>query len=423
MTRKAFFLRSHGLRHYVLAAAVIGLLAIMSAGAHAQGPGPIVYPGYVPPLELRDYPGNIRSGPVHIYPGLALSEEYTDNAFLTPNNEKDDFLSIFSPSLALQLPMQRHEFQLEYRIDVIRRGHYERYDAEDHYAQALANMRFGRGLTLRVGDTFLRSATPPDFPGDTRDEFNFNASTVQATYEFGTRYKLQADYTYSVKDYDRSAAEIDNFREHAGSTTLYYRILPKTWALVEYYFSAIDNDDKGGPTTDNDNHRVWAGLSWEPTAKIRGTAKGGYLKREYDRGIDDRDSFGMQAAVEYSLTDRTTLDLSGSRELIQTEFTREEQFFGVDYYRTGGAVALRQKMASKIYGVAEGSYFNDHYNSRGVIGKKREDDRVSVGVGLEYHLRESVAVIFKYRYIDNDSNVSSEDYTENQAFVSLSLAF
>ncbi len=421
MTRKAFFLRSHGLSHCVLAAAVVGLLATVSARAHAQGP--IVYPGYVPPLELREYPGNIRCGPVRIYSGLALSEEYTDNAFLTANNEKEDFLSIFSPSLALQLPMRRHELQLEYRIDVIRRGTYERYDTEDHYAQALANLRFGRGLTLKLGDTFLRTATPPDFLGDTLDEFNFNASTVQATYEFGTRYRLQADYTYSVKDYDRSAAEIDNFREHAASTTLYYRFLPKTWALVEYYFSRVDNNDKGGPSTDNDNHRVWAGLSWEPTAKIRGTAKGGYIERDYDRGISSRDSFGMQAAVQYSLTNRTTFDLSASREIIQTEFTREEQFYGVDYYRTGGTLVLRQKMASKIYGVAEGSFFTDDYNSKGVIGKKREDDRVSVGLGLEYHLRNSMALIFKYLYIDNDSNVASEDYTENQAFVSLSLAF
>ncbi|MBI5115660.1 outer membrane beta-barrel protein [Candidatus Poribacteria bacterium] len=401
--------------------AIMGILVLMSGNARAQGP--IVYPGYVPPMEIREYPGNIHLGPVRIFPGMAFSEKYTDNFFLTPSDEKDNFLSILSPSLALQLPIQRNTLQAEYRADVIRLGQFERYNTDEHYAQALANLRFGRGLTLKVGDTFRRSSTPPDFPGDTREEFNFNTTAVEAAYAFGTRYTAKAAYAHSVKDFDSSRAEIDNYSEDAASGTLYYRFLPKTWALVEYYFSHVDNTDEGNFSTDNDNHRLWLGLTWEPTAKLRGTAKGGYIRRDYDDISNDHNSFGMQANLQYSLTSRTTLDFSASRELIQTEATRGEQPFGVDYFRTGGAALLRHKLTGKIYGVVEAAFFNDDYTDPDVTGREREDDRLSFGLGIDYYFKQWLGLTMRYRIINNDSNKSSEDYTENQVFLSLSMLF
>ncbi|MBI4832587.1 MAG: outer membrane beta-barrel protein [Candidatus Lindowbacteria bacterium] len=400
---------------------IITILTLATGSARAQGP--IVYPGYVPPLEVREYPGNIHMGPLRIYPGMALSGKYTDNFFLTSEDEKENFLRILSPSLALQLPAQRHTLQMEYRADVITLGQFERYNTDEHYAQALANMRFGRGLTLNVGDTFRRSSTPPDFDGDTREEFNFNSTAVEAAYQFGRRYTAKLSYAHSVKDFDSSRAEIDNYQEDAASGTLYYRFLPKTWALVEYYFSSVDNTDQGAVSTDNDNHRLWVGLSWEPTAKLRGTAKGGYIKRDYDDISEDHDSFGMQANLQYSVTSRTMLDLSASREIIQTEATRGEQPFGVDYFRTGGTALLRHKLTGKIDGVVEGAFFNDDYSDDDATGTEREDDRVSFGLGVDYHIKEWLAVTTRYRYLDNDSNISSEDYTENQVFISLSMVF
>src|SRR5690349_2018420 len=51
-----------------------------------------------------------KTGPLTIRPQLALAEQYNDNLFYQPRNQVEDFISIISPGLKLQLGRPEHNF-------------------------------------------------------------------------------------------------------------------------------------------------------------------------------------------------------------------------------------------------------------------------------------------------------------------------
>jgi uncharacterized protein (PEP-CTERM system associated) len=179
---------------------------------------------------------------------------------------------------------------------------------------------------------------------------------------------------------------------------------------------------------DSDSQRYWLGLLWEPTAKIVGTIKGGYYKRDYD-GKGDWSGFAMEGDLKYKLSSHDTLTLKGFRTPLETSVTETHApgfapgRYGTYYLSTGGTLAYSHRFTYKISGVADISYFNDDYRQKGSSGKKREDDRFAAGIGAHYQIQEWLAFKVGYRYSNNDSNADNESYRENLLSAILSLAF
>lgn len=373
-------------------------------------------------LNVKELPGNIHIGPVRIHPQFSVEEIYTDNYFLEPSsNEKDNWITVLSPGITLQVPFKRHMLQLDYRADIFKHCDYSRYDTEDHNASGLFTFNFPWGLEIAIGDQFIKSATPPDFEGDTQDDYYYNEGMAEAAYTFADRYKVKLSYRNVFKDFWDWADEVDNYVKNEVSTGIYYRFLPKTSVLVEYTYYRMDNEDRGTPSTDNDNHHVWVGLEWEPGAKIKGGIKGGYILRRYDEFGKDEDSFGMRGDLTYFIGSFTTLNMVVTREIIQTSVTAEEGPYGTHYIRTGGTLSLSHQFPYRITATLGGFYYNDDYRERGVYTEHRDDDRYGGTVSLDYRFREWLGFKVTYRYIENESNFHREDYRANQGFFQVYL--
>lgn len=379
----------------------------------------------------RELQGGVELGPLKVRPSLSVKEKHTDNVFLESEHEKDDWITIVTPGILLELPFWDHQFQLDYRADLIRYADYDEYDTEDQLASALLEFEFPVGLEVKCADKFISSSTPPDWEGDVRNDYYYNVASLEASYGISEIYKVQLKYANKFMDYESMPygpghkmqydPELDNFTENDYSAIFFYQFSPLTSLLLEYGFSHINNDDKEFPSTDSDSQRFWVGVKWEATALVSGTIKGGYYERDYDVP-DDWSGFAILGDLTYRMTPFTTFTLGLSREPKETSVTAEEGAYGTYYISTGGRLSVTHLFPNRLSASAHVSYRNDDYQEEGYVGIKREDDRIGAGCGIDYAIEDWLGCGLSFGFRDNDSNFEFEDYRENRVTAHITLA-
>ena len=383
----------------------------------------------VPLLSFAIKPaGNIHIGQLDIHPSLSVKEEYNDNIYDLPNHETGSAITTYSPGIAFQLPFQRHLLNMDCRADFIEPSRHQNYQTENYFANIMLDLDFNR-LNIQIGDNWARDSVAPDSENDIRNDYYQNRFFLDTSYKLADRYKIEGFYRNENRDFNsfhkswQVDPELDNYTQNEVGFDLFYRFLPLTSVLVEYGYTNINNKDMGLPSTDSDTQRLWLGLTWEATSKITGEIKGGYTYRNYEAGIDDFDGFGMKGDIKYQLTSYTTIGLNGFRRPTDTSVTEEEGVYGPYYVSTGGIFSLNHKLTHKISANAHVSYTNDDYQEKGTAGKKRDDDCIGLGVGVNYQVQDWLGCGISYSYVDNDSNFEQEDYRTNIIAGKISLAF
>ncbi len=388
------------------------------------------------PTEVlsQELEGGIELGSLKVYPSLSIKEEHTDNIFLESENKKDDWITTITPGILAELPFWDHLLQLDYRADLIYYACHDENDTDDQLASVLLNFDFPVGLEVKCANEFISSSTPPDWEDDVRNDFYYNTASLEASYGISRIYKIQLKYTNESRDYEsmpygpgpeykmKYDPELDNFTSNDVSAAFFYQFSPLTSLLLEYGFTHINNTDKGLPSTDSDSRRFWVGLEWEATALVSGTIKGGYYKRDYDVP-DDWSGFTILGDLTYRMTPFTTFMLGLLREAKETSVTAEEGAYGAYYISTGGRLSVSYLFPNQLLASAHISYTNDDYREKGYVGKKREDDRIGLGCGIDYAIEDWLGCGLSFGFMENDSNHEFEDYQENRvtAHITLSL--
>lgn len=372
--------------------------------------------------------GNIHIGQLDIYPSLSVKEEYNDNIYDEASHETGSAITTYSPGIAFLLPLQKHLLNMDCRAEFIEPSRHQNYEADNYFANIMLDLDFNR-LNVQIGDNFARDSVAPDSKNDIRNDYYQNRFFLDASYKLADRYKIKGFYRNELRDFNRfhkslqSDPELDDYTGNEVGFNLFYRFLPLTSVLVEYAYTNINNDDMGLSTTDSDTQRLWLGLTWEATSKITGTIKGGYTYRDYDGDTDDFDGFGMKGDIKYQLTSYTTIGLNGFRRPVDTSVTQEDAVYGTYYVSTGGTLSVDHRLTHKITANAHVSYINDDYQEKGDAGKRRDDDRYGIGVGVNYQIQDWLGCNVSYNYVDNDSNFDNEDYRNNIVAGKISLAF
>jgi hypothetical protein len=387
----------------------------------------LLAPFFALAIEPADIPGNIHVGQLEIHPSLSVKEEYNDNIYQVASHEAGSAITTISPGIAFQLPLQKHLLNMDCRAEFIEPSRHQNYEADNYFANIMLDLDFNR-LNIQVGDNWKRDSVAPDHEEDIRNDYYQNRFFLDASYKLADRYKIKGFYRNEDRDFnkfhkDGLDPELDNYTQNEVGFNLFYRFLPLTSALVEYGYANKNNNDMGLPSTDSDTQRWWLGLTWEATSKITGTIKGGYTYRDYDGDIDNFNGFGMKGDLKYKLTSYTTIGLNGFRKPVDTSVTEEEGVYGPYYVSTGGTLSANHKLTHKITANAHVSYRNDDYQEKGTAGKRRDDDRYGIGVGVNYQIQDWLGCEASYSYVDNDSNVDVEEYQTNIIAGKISLAF
>ncbi|MFC1895938.1 outer membrane beta-barrel protein, partial [Thermodesulfobacteriota bacterium] len=358
-------------------------------------------------------------GPLRVKPGITIDQRFTDNLFQENAGEKSDAVTTVTPAIAVQLPYGRNFYQLTYHADVIKAWEYDAYDATHHFANA--SLTFNTNMfQVTAADGFSRSSTPPDSPRDIRNDYYQNTASIDAAVRLADRYRLRAFVNNEFQDYDADDRlpgdpdpELDNLTKNEVGLNVFYRFLPLTSVLFEYGLVHTSNTDKNLVSTDSDEHRAMIGLTWEPFSKIQGTVKAGYVKREYDVASRQWEGLGVAGIMTYDYSSSTQYRLTASRKANDTAVTQQQAPYGTYYVTTGADVSLRHGFNYKISALLEAGYSNDDYKEPGLAGLRRKDDRMRAAAGFRYDIQDWLRCTVRYSFVNNDSNVGSEDYTEN----------
>ena len=169
------------------------------------------------------------------------------------------------------------------------------------------------------------------------------------------------------------------------------------------------------------SNEYWAkaGLTWDITAKSKGTIKGGYEWKIFDN--PESKSFRspiFEVDIDHNFTAKTAIKLSGLRQAFETDE------IGASYYTdTTGSIRLSYKPVTKIEIAPRSSYSYEKYSQPITIdgiSATRIDDEWNAGIDLTYTMNKWISVGLGYTHSNRASNFGGiYDYTDNLAMVKL----
>lgn len=392
-----------------------------------------------PVLAQRQDPAGekIKVGPVEIHPSLGLMETYSDNIYLSYDDkaEESDYITTLSPGIQFLLPLKRHSFQVSYKADINRYSNNNETDYTNHLFEGVLSLDFPGGLIFTLSDyysiaTIIRKWKEQAGVSGSEDpyrELDYKANNLNAKvrYNFADRLAVAVWYNNYDFDYDEIYDDLGSYNRNLGGGSIFYRFTAKTEALIEYNYSRVDYDIYNAD--DNKNNMVYIGLSFDPTAKLNGYLKLGWVGKKYDKAVSGRDDsldeFSSLIDLGYNVSDYNQLRLKVYRAIEEdldtnVPFTKNDVNMNFRH-----VLAWNEKInlnANVGYGTLD---FEKSTTDTDGTNKIRDDKKWYGGVGVGYAIQKWLKFDLNYAYSDNDSNFKRYDYSENRVFLSALVYF
>jgi hypothetical protein len=210
---------------------------------------------------------------------------------------------------------------------------------------------------------------------------------------------------YTDVEYDLTGQQYRDRSTWRGMGELGFEFSPGYSAFGRVIINDRDYDNAQAlGSQDSDGYTFAAGISSELGNLISGDAWLGYMDQDYDdSSFQDVDGFSFGANLSWEPTTLTTVRVSAYR-LIQDSATL--RIGGI--MTTGGGVGVDHELSRDLDLTADLDISNGDYE-----GSTRDDDTVSVSIGLDYQMTRKLDCSIKYAYDDRDSNIAGQDYTDN----------
>jgi hypothetical protein len=385
--------------------------------------------GWAPPASAV---GNLKLGPVELHPYFQVAESYDSNVCRTetmvcqnpndpndPSKSKDahDWLTLFTPGLQAALPIRNSRFEAEYRGDWGRYNNLKTWNYSDNLTRGNLALNFASGLSLRIKEELTNGHDAPGYAQSTQlDLYHRNTAGAGVDMEVGPKLRLAVDYTNLILNYADDAR--NGFRDRIDNTvggTIYYKFFPKTSALLEYDYTAAsfyegDPGLPGSPKHNNKAQRGYLGLTWELTAKSKGTVKVGYAAKDYqESGLTNFQGGIVSIGLSHDLTQRTSLKFDAIRD-VQESYIATQPY----YLTAGGRLELNHNIHPKVSFKLNAGFSRDQYP--GAIPpetRKRVDNSWDLGGKFEYRIQQWLNFGLGYDFSQRRSNFSDLGYVDN----------
>lgn len=407
---------------------------------------------YVPqPLGITDWSNEVLTSKAgYVHPFLTITEYYTDNLFNTDSNKESEFYTVFSPGVWFALPASRQPFlrlntlntapggldvsrlNMEYerrlqayalyRADIREYGEHSEENRVDHRGEALLRYNFRGGLSLQIDDIYEKNQDPYSTGAAQErelDQFQSNLAHLQIDYAIGPRLQIRGDYSYYLLDYSDVRNAFRERDDNAFALSLFYRLLPKTSAILLYEHIDIDYD--WDILIDSKESHYYAGFEWDMTAKSRGRFMLGYGEKDFSAGNDSNEGELLgEIQLDHRFSRKTAAFLQATRK------TNESDIEGVAYIVTHRVqLGLRHRMTARLRGSCDFFYLRDSYQGTITIDNlqgDRVDDYYGAGLAVAYAPLRWLNLTLGYRYRDRSSNFTQYDYQSNTVYLTLAAA-
>jgi hypothetical protein len=367
-------------------------------------------------------------GPVRVAPYLEYDAIYRSNIYQTSFNKQSDFVNGINPGVRFELPVAgQHKISVGYLGNYFI---YARHDQDSHYdhnlnADAVINLR--GGLSLQLGNTF-RAATEERTGTNARQrDYNRENPYFLTTYAFADRWKLQGSYQFDDLKFAQQIDQTNEYQQHTGGMTLYYKFWPKTAALVQYIVTAREYpfNSRGNNTSQS----PLVGLTWDPTAKLSGTAKVGYTFKNYDENFSGRNNSPSSPAASvqtvYRYSKYTYFSLMAQNSIQEdVDLSADNAYRNSAFYLAWNhELHFFQAATYLAFSYVNNSYINSSADPVTGELKRREDNIVSIGGGISRPFTRWLRLRLDYQYANKGSNFSGFSYNEHKVLLGAQSSF
>jgi hypothetical protein len=410
-----------------------------------------------PALAFADWEDVLRK----FRPHLEVQEQYTDNLFLRNENTVDDYLTTVSPGLTFSSTENKevkYGLDLDYSPGFVFYAHNSQLNYVSHQGNLNTWYTFGRNVTLRVWDHFIRSQDPREEyvtiqpqPGEyylgvqrQRSTYTRNIVEPSLTYQFGREDRFELNFQDNAYYNDSPTIEdsrLDSvnprlnywFNIHNGMTLEYrflngnyesspdfigqrararytYRFDPHTSIFGEY---TLDTFNYEYPGVNYYVQNPSIGITHAFSATLSGRAQAGYFWHQPQTG-----SSTTGPSLDIGLTQRTrrtTYDLS-ARGGYTYDLSSAENLGFTKYYQ--GIGNITHQLASRVSVGLLGSIGRYEY-----IQRDQTDWIWRVQGTLSYQLLRWLTASLSIYHQQDNSSVSSSSYKENSAMIRIRATY
>jgi hypothetical protein len=366
-------------------------------------------------------------GILRVFPYLDYTGVYRTNIFQTTTNKKADLVNTGNPGLRLELPLaQRHKISVAYLGNYYWYSYFQHSNHYDHTFNVDGSFVFPAGLSLRLGQSAKWATEDRSAVVARAREYTRIDPYFQASYKFADRWKFDFNYQLDMLGFLKTQDQVSNTQDHAWGATLYYKLFPKTAALLQYILAYRKHPYN--QTSDNISHTPLLGLTWDPTAKLSGTIKFGYTYQNYfNPPVGNRSvarSFTMTVQTLYRYSRYTNLSLVLQRANLEDPDTANS-----GYTNTGAYLSLNHQwtylniMSTIFINYYNNSYLNDTQDSVTGQFRKREDNVINTGVGLMRPITKWLKARLDYNYFNKGCNMSNINFNEHRVMFGIQSSF
>lgn len=401
-------------------------------------------------------------------PGFQVSQEFTDNIYLTDNDKESEWITVISPQFSYEIQGKTSDLSLFYAPGFSFYSDHNEYNSIRHNLSLNGNKQLTKHLSFNLSERFSRTEEPYtrgelpltreeeeslqeriDYTLRQNREPHYN-NDVQARldYQFGEKDSVSLSYRYSIlrddnpdaEDSDRHSPslnlsywltphlglqtgvsytrgefsdETDTFDEYEGDIRLIRNFSKFLDGFIEYSHTYLDY--KG----DDNDYQVYdpsIGINYRFARDAFLTLGIGYYIQDEE---DNENETGFNVDLDIGKSwrfKRGAFRLTGGSGYDQTYFGAENLGF-TQYYEARGTLtyALARHLSSNIS-------LNYRYSKYTDEDPDRKDHVGTLNAGLTYQWLQWLNISLSDTYRVVDSNYDEEEYKENRVILTVTIA-
>ena len=409
-----------GPKHLLLTTALAGILVPM---ASAQD-NPFLRGRHTAVTERGqpEYdPEPVRAGAFLVDANVLAAAELNDNVFAQNTNKVDDTIIRIRPEVIARSNWSVHAVSAGARID---HREYTSEDSEtstdyDLFLNGRADVTRNFNLTGNVstGQSTESRYEPGSQYSPEPAKNKYATADVGASYR-SDRVLLQGQVGTRQNDYQSFYPQRDVTEKYVGGRVS-YAISPDIAVFADMRKTDLDYDANVPVNRDGTQTSLRAGVNFELLAPFRGEISVGQVKDKRDApGVEDVDSFSLDAAVLWFPTQLTTLTFRGFAGITDPGVP---EALSADTQRY--SVRADHELLRNVLLFGEVGFGNYKYNAApGFPTYDRKDEFVDASLGAAYKLNKHAHLEASYNLHTRDSSgVGASDLDQNILSVGIRL--
>ena len=359
--------------------------------------------------------------------GLTVRGVWDDNIYLTHTHHVSDYYFAIEPWITIGVGdiegRNKSYLRLDYMPSAILYVDHSDQDAFDQVIHLEGGYSSGRWtFSLAEDIAILESANFNSFFDSTglwantdaggRTRVDIFSTRARADYQLTGKVYLQGEFDSSIYFYP------DHISDYMISSGLYvyYNWLPKLSVGIG---GTLGYDWVDDPTANQTFEQINARLNYEVTSKFFLYASAGVEFRQFDGNRGTYTSPVFEVGSIYNPFSGTTITFAAGRQIYNSGYLANQDFGGT--YVMG---RFQQRLFRRFYlGFGAGYENSDYIATNRNVSAPRNDDYWFVEPSLDVLITRWLSAGVYYLHREDDSNINSVSFDDNQVGVRATVRF